>query len=239
MNAGKLRVVLTRPRFPENIGAAARAAANFGVDDLVLVQPERWDRDKALPMATAQGAPVLDKARLVDTLAEAVADCTLVAATTARLGGWRRNPVRPRQAAEDIAARLAEGENAALVFGPEDKGLANADLECCNRLIAIPTAPEASSLNLAQAVLLVLYECFLARAPSAPRGGELSRRVRQDERDLLYATLKQTLTDIDFLQADNPDYFFLPLARFFDRADLRRHEMDLFMGLCRQIRRPR
>ena len=235
----RLRLVLVRTRFPENIGTAARASANFGHSPLYLVRPERWTREKALPLATSQGAPLLDTLTVCDDLAEAVAPCSLVVGTTARTGGWRRQLSTPRQAAAEVAASLAAGEQVALVFGPEDRGLSNADLEHCGRLATIPTAPDASSLNLAQAVLLLVYECRLA-LPGAPRlddHGALSRRVTREERDLLDATLKRSLMDIGFLRPDNPDYFFLPLARFLDRADVRRHEMDLLMGICRRMAR--
>lgn len=234
----RLRIVLVRTRFPENIGTAARASANFGHAPLFLVEPERWNKEKALPLATSQGAPLLDALTVAPSLGDAVAPCSLVVGTTARTGGWRRQLSTPRQAAAEVAGRLLAGEEAALVFGPEDRGLSNVDLEHCGRLVTIPTAPDASSLNLAQAVLLLVYECFLA-LPDAPRiadHGSLSRRVTREERDLLDATLKQALIGIDALRADNPDYFFLPLARFLDRADVRRHEMDILMGMCRQMR---
>ncbi len=120
---------------------------------------------------------------------------------------------------------------------PEDRGLSNEDLENCGRLVTIPTAPDASSLNLAQAVLLMIYECYLALPDTAKIDAHpsLSRRVTAEERDFLFHTLKNTLMDIGTIPRDNPDHFFLPLARFFDRADLRRHEMDIFMGICRQM----
>lgn len=76
----------------------------------------------------------------------------------------------------------------------------------------------------------------LPDAPRVPDLGALSRRITQEERDILHRTLKETLLELDFLKAGNPDYFFLPMARFLDRADMRRHEMDMFMGICRQIR---
>lgn len=237
----RLRLVLVRTRFPENVGTAARASANFGHAPLYLIDPERWGESgkaKALPLATAQGAPMLDDLTLSSSLAEAVAPCTLVIGTTARTGGWRRRLFTPGQAAARAAERLTAGEHVALVFGPEDRGLSNEDLEHCGMLVTVPTAPDASSLNLAQAVLLLVYECFLA-LPDAPRvqdHGAMSRRVTQEERGILHRTLKKTLLDLDFLHPDNPDYFFLPMARFLDRADLRRHEMDMFMGICRQIR---
>lgn len=233
-----LRIVMVRTRFPENIGMAARAASNFGHPPLYLVEPERWDREKAQPLATSQGSSTLDDVIVTNTLGEAVAPCTLVVGTTARTGGWRRELSTPHQVGAEVAQRLVAGEKVALVFGPEDRGLHNSDLEHCGRLVTVPTAPDASSLNVAQAVLLLVYECFLA-LPNAPKvdSTSLSRRINREERDLLNTSLKRALTDIDVLRPDNPDYFFLPLSRFLDRADVRRHEMDILMGMCRQMSR--
>ena len=145
----------------------------------------------------------------------------------------------PKEAAKEVAALMLSGEKAALVFGPEDKGLSNEDLQLCQRLVRIPTDKRSSSLNLAQAVLLMLYECFRAVPGSSEidRGHGLSRRITSQERTLLFDSMKQTLIAADALPKDNPEYFFLPLARFFDRAELRRHEFDIFMGICRQILR--
>ena len=232
-----LRIVLVRTNFPENIGMAARASANFGHAPLYLASPRRWNYEKALPTATSQGQPLLDTITVTESLQDAVAPCSLVVGTTARTGGARRQLITPRQAAGEIAERLESGEEVALVFGPEDRGLSNEDLENCGRLVTIPTAPDASSLNLAQAVLLMIYECYLA-LPDAARIDShpcLSRRITAHERDILFHMLKEALMAIGTLPRDNPEHFFLPLARFFDRADVHRHEMDIFMGICRQI----
>ena len=232
-----LRLVLVRTNFPENIGMAARASANYNHAPLYLAEPRRWNYEKALPTATSQGKPLLDSITVTNSVQEAVAPCTLVVGTTARTGGARQQLITPRQAAAEIAERIALGEDVAIMFGPEDRGLSNEDLENCGRLVTIPTAPDASSLNLAQAVLLMIYECFLA-LPDAARidaHPNLSRRVTAEERDFLFRTLKNALMDIGTIPRDNPEHFFLPLARFFDRADLRRHEMDIFMGICRQM----
>lgn len=234
----RLRLVLVRTNFPENIGMAARASSNFGHAPLYLAAPRRWVYEKALPTATSQGQPLLDAVTVTTNLPEAVAPCTLVVGTTARTGGARRQLLTPRQAAAEIAEHLHAEEEVALVFGPEDRGLSNEDLENCGRLVTIPTAPDASSLNLAQAVLLMMYECFLA-LPGAARMDShpcQSRRITARERELLFHELKASLMAIGTLPSDNPEHFFLPLARFFDRADVRRHEMDIFMGVCRQIR---
>ncbi|WP_298067597.1 RNA methyltransferase [uncultured Mailhella sp.] len=233
----RLRLVLVRTNFPENIGMAARASANFGHAPLYLAAPRRWNYEKALLTATSQGQPLLDTLTVTDTLQKAVAPCTLVVGTTARTGGARRQLSTPRQTAREIAERLTAGEEAAIVFGPEDRGLSNEDLENCGRLVTIPTAPDASSLNLAQSVLLMMYECCLA-LPDAVRMDShpcQSRRINAGEREILFQALKDSLMAIGTLPSDNPEHFFLPLARFFDRADVRRHEMDIFMGICRQM----
>ncbi len=231
-----LRIVLVRTNYPENIGMAARASANFGGAGICLAEPRRWDLDKALPTATRQGEPLLRDIRICSSLAEAVEPCSLVIATTARTGGVRRHLITPHEAAAQIARQLQGGGKAALVFGPEDKGLSNEDLQLCGRIVTIPTAPGDSSLNLAQAVLLMMYECFLAcTGEHGSRDLRPSRMVSSAERMMLFDLMKRALVGIGTLPADNPDYFFLPLASFFDRAGLHRHEFDIFMGICHRV----
>jgi len=234
-----LRLILVRTKFPENIGSCARASANFGPSPLYLVAPECWDLNRALPLATCQAEQLLRGAEICNDLAQATHSCCRIYGTTARLGGWRQDPTTPRKAAADLAERLINGEHCALVFGPEDRGLSNEDLEHCSGLVHIPASPEAYSLNLAQAVLILLYECHLAlpHVVARPSKHGLSRKAYQEEKERLFAAMKRVLIDIDFLRPDNPDYFFLPLARFFNRADLHKHEVDLFLGICRQIAR--
>ena len=122
----------------------------------------------------------------------------------------------PEQAAGEIAPLLHEGNRVAIVFGCEDRGLSNADIEQCQRLVTIPTAGEASSLNLAQAILILTYECMKAVSRVDPQPslgndpGQQSRRITHEEQALLYARLKETLLAIDYLKSDNPDYFLMP-----------------------------
>lgn len=245
-----LEVVLVRTRFPENIGMAARACANMGCARLCLVRPERWDREKARPLATPKGQPVLESIRMAPSLAEAVAGSTLVMGTTARLGGWRRGVLTADQAGAEAAAALRAGERVSLVFGSEDRGLSNEELLLCQRVVTIPTAGEASSLNLAQAVLILLYECARAlRGPAAnngngcaptaatpPETGSGGRRISAAEQERLMEAFKAMLLALDVLHGENPEYFLLPWRRLFGRAALRRHEYDALMGLCRQVR---
>ena len=238
-----LDVVLVKTRFPENIGMAARACVNMGCSSLRLVDPERWDREKARPLATPKGQDLLDGVTVSPDLSEAVAPTALVIGTTARVGGWRQSLLAPTQAAAAVAEVLARGERVALVFGPEDRGLNNEEITHCHKLTTIPTDPAASSLNLAQAVLLLLYECANAvrnsqkkeggRAPGKSGGGKL---VTAAEQERLMESVKDMLLRLDYLHGDNPDYFLMPWRRLFTRAGLRRHEYDALMGLCRQVR---
>lgn len=236
-----LEIVLSGTKFPENVGMAARACANTGCGRLTLVAPQWWDLEKARPLATAQGEPLLEALEVKQTLGEALGHCVLTVGTTARTGGWRQGLLTPEQAAAEIAPLLMEHQPVAVVFGSEDKGLGNTEIEQCQRLVTIPTAGRSSSLNLAQAVLILGYECMKATArlaPQSPLGkmpGPQSRRITQAEQERLYARLRELLLDIDFLKEDNPDYFLMPLRRFLGKSGLRRHEMDMLMGICRQV----
>ena len=265
-----LDVLMVKPRFPENIGMAARAMANMGAGSLLLAQPERWDTSpapatpdapdtadgtaprvpteashtaKARRLSTPKGEHILQNARVFATVSAALTPYALVVGTTARIGGWRREIATPEQAAHDIVDRLAEGERVALVFGPEDRGLENDEIACCQRLVTIPTAGLAS-LNVAQALLVLLYECRKAaldrsaRPQPAPAPGEHTTlpHIHFADQERLFTTLKETLLALDFLHGNNPDYFLLPLRRFLGRSGLRRHEYDALMGVCRQIR---
>ena len=145
MSLDLLQVVLVQTRFPENIGMAARACVNMGSHSIRLVAPERWDREKARPLATPKGQGVLDDVQVLPDVSAAVADCSLVIGTTARTGGWRRSLLSPEQAAGEVAQALERGEKVAIVFGPEDRGLDNDAIQHCQRLMTIPTNPEASS----------------------------------------------------------------------------------------------
>ncbi|MFI3272512.1 MAG: RNA methyltransferase [Pseudomonadota bacterium] len=254
-------VVMVKTRFPENIGMVARACANMGAGSMVLVEPELWDMEKAKPLATSKGLSILENLSVVGTIAEAVKDCAVVVGTTARTGGWRRDIATPSVISPEIARILAHGDKVALLLGPEDRGLNNEEIEHCTRLVTIPTAAEASSLNVAQAALLMLYEWHKAwqecrqstayvskhaeivpeksteKEPEKHSDNDASRRISQKENTILFETLRATLLEIDYLKQDNTDYFLMPLRRFLGKQDIVRHEFDMLMGICRQVRR--
>ena len=246
-----LEVVLVKTRFPENIGMAARACANMGCPILRLVQPERWDREKAAPLATAQGLKILDGVTVHAHLSQAVGHCSLVIGTTARVGGWRRSSLAPHAAALAVATALQRGECVSLVFGPEDRGLNNDEVMHCPQLTTIPTDAAAHSLNLAQAVLLMTYECanavrslhdtayVTARGQQYLEGKNVTsggRKATAAEQERLMLEFKEMLLRLDYLHGDNPEYFLQPWRRLFGRCGLLRHEYDALMGLCRQVR---
>ena len=232
-----LAVILFRPKFPENVGSAARACLNMGVENLILVDPQNFDLEKARPLATAHARHVLEGARITETLAEAVQGFTAVYGTTARTGGWRKGIMSPSTLAGVVNERLGSGGRVAVLFGPEDKGLTNEETAVCSGLMTIPTSREGTSLNLAQAVVVVLYECFKRslETPFVPDGPPQERPTTVQEQEALFDNLQEMLLAVDFLKDDNPDYWMLPVRRFFSKINLKRNEFNLLMGVCRQI----
>lgn len=232
-----LSIILSRPKYPENIGSVARACVNMGCSSLILVKPYNFDLEKAAPLATTKGKTILEQAQLFDTLEQALKSFHRAYATTARLGKWRKGILTPWEAAARIMDPIKSPSKVALVFGPEDKGLLNEEIELCSNIVSIPTSNDAWSLNLSQAVLLVLYECF-KRAPVTESRNiktDDTRLITMEENQVLHKNIQEALLKINFLQPDNPDYFMMPLKRFLSRNDLRIHEFNLLMGICRQI----
>lgn len=155
--------VLVRPQMGENIGAAARAMWNFGLDQMRVVTPrDGWPSEKAVAMASGAGR-LLDEAGLFEDIAAAVADCTYVYATTARPRELTKPVLSPERAMAEAHARIAAGEKVAVLFGPERSGLENEDIVRANAIISVPVNPAFASLNLGQCVLLTAYEWMRAR----------------------------------------------------------------------------
>lgn len=232
-----LAVVLYRPKFAENVGSVARACLNMGCKRIVLVDPQNFDPRRAEPLATIHAVHLLEDAAHAADLPRALAGFTRVYGTTARLGGWRKHVLGPAQAAANILRQMQDGHDVALLFGPEDRGLTNAQVEACSHLVHIPTARSGVSLNLAQAVLVLLYECFLAARENSRSDAEplVSRHATHAEQEVLFDLLKQTLAAIDFITSDNPDYWMLRVRRLVQRLELRRDEFNVLMGVCRQV----
>jgi len=231
INLKNISIVLYRPRYPENIGAAARAICNMGIDHLVVVDPQNCDLTRICKMATHAALDVVEQMMVYDTLNHALADYNYVVGTTARLGGQRKLICSPSTLAEKLFS--ISGQNrVAIVFGPEDRGLTNVDIRLCHMLVNIPTA-QFSSLNLAQAVMLMCYELFRY---SADKPKDFAPRLaNRHELDAMYAQLKDILIRISYINPDNPDYFMNHFRRFFTRLQLRAKEVSIIRGICRQI----
>jgi tRNA/rRNA methyltransferase len=225
-----LRVVLVRPRGSGNIGSVARAMKNFGARELAIVGSARtrslWARAKAV-----HGREILNAAKFYVTIREAVGDCKLIVGTTARAGLYRKHSRTPRETAPEIAAAIKTGK-VALVFGPEDHGLNNKDLEACQLLMTIPTGPEYPSLNVAQAAVVCLYELFTAVLE--PTTAALQRAQAEDV-ERLFDIMRASLLKIGFLDSQNPEHMLLALRRVLGRAGLEDKDVRILTGLFRQV----
>jgi tRNA/rRNA methyltransferase len=229
----RVGVVLVRPKLSENIGTAARAAGNMGLGRLILVDPYRYEIETALSAATRAGQRLVEEARVVAALAEALADFHYVVGTTARPGSHRGPFLTPRTLAQNLAG-LGPDDRIALVFGPERTGLTTAELRRCQAVVTIPTAaPAARSLNLAQAVLILGYELLLTEAgpPSAPR----IQRASIAEVEAVYEHMQRAFTAVGFLPEENTEHWLMSFKRLFNRTGLTHSECNLWRGLCRQI----
>jgi tRNA/rRNA methyltransferase len=223
-------IVLFRPQLPENIGAVARAACNMGLSRLHLVQPASLDPVRLHMMATPAAAHLLEKMVIHEDLAEALGPFQYVVGTTARLGGIRRELQSPRE----IAARLidlSQNNNVALLFGPENFGLTNRELPFCQALVTIPTG-ECTSLNLAQAVMVLAYELQVARTGTPDFRPRLANT---HELETMYAMLQEALVKINYIGAQNPEHWMLNVRRLFNRHGLQARETQVIKGICRQI----
>jgi tRNA/rRNA methyltransferase len=195
-------VILSRPQLGENIGAAARAMANFGLSDLRLVAPrDGWPNEKALSMA-AGAANIIEAARVFDTLAEALGDLHLVYATTARERGVAKTILTPAAAAEHLRAAAGAEQKTGLLFGGERSGLDNEEVALATALVTIPTDVAFHSLNLGQAVLLLGYEWFKA-ADQTPAErtdhGPYHKQATREELFQLFEHLEDELDRAGFL----------------------------------------
>jgi len=231
INLDHITIVLQKPRYPENIGSAARAIRNMGLKHLVVVDPENYDINRVLTLATHAASDVIHRALIYSDLAEAVSRFHYVVGTTARLGGQRQRIKRPGELAEKLVSISADNR-IAVIFGPEDRGLTNEDLRLCHALVNIPTA-EFSSINLAQSVMLLCYELFMASLPE--RRHFAPRLASRHELDGMYEQLKDLLIRIDYIKPDNPDYWINKIRQSFSRMPLRAKEVSIIRGIYRQI----
>ncbi|AMP14409.1 RNA methyltransferase [Collimonas pratensis] len=236
----RLRFVLVETSSPGNVGAAARAIKTMGFSELVLVNPRFPDvlqREEAV--AFASGAQdILASARIVDSVEQALEGCNFAAALSARLREFSPPLTAPRALAAQLAGDATL--NAAVLFGSERYGLPNEVVEKCNVLLNIPANPEYSSLNLAQAVQVLAYECRVAASENlSPTGaGEIGfqgNAASLTDIDGMFAHLEQALIEIEFLDPVSPKKLMPRLKRLFSRAQLETEEVNILRGIASQI----
>lgn len=238
-----LRFVLVETSHPGNVGAAARAIKTMGFGKLVLVRP-RFENVLAHEeaIAFASGAQdVLEKTEIVDSVDTALENCQFAAAITARLREFSPPVLTPRQFAETV---LPDTQiNCALVFGSERYGLSNETVEQCHALIHIPSNPEYSSLNLAQAVQVLAYECrtaLLSQNDNTIKSGHIGFQgipASVEQINGMFGHLETALTEIGFLNPDNPKKLMPRLRRLFSRSQLETEEVNILRGIARQIQK--
>ncbi|MCJ7618520.1 MAG: RNA methyltransferase, partial [Desulfobacterales bacterium] len=229
VNFDNISIVLKQPRCPENIGAAARAIRNMGIGKLVLVNPINCDLTKVMKLATHAATEVVEQIEFYEELKEALLPYNYVVGTTARTGKHRQSINNPSKLAQ-ILIPVSEDNDIAIVFGPEDRGLSNEDISYCDVLVNIPTA-DFSSINLAQAVMIICYEIFNARC--AESHDFLPRLADRHELEGMYDQLKDILVRISYINPENPDYWMNKLRHFFTRLHLQSREVSIIRGICR------
>jgi tRNA/rRNA methyltransferase len=230
--------VLIRPQMGENIGAAARAMWNFGLDRMRIVDPrDGWPNQRAVAMASGAGR-LLDEAGLFDGTAEALGDRTHVFATTARARGLTKPVVTPERAMEMTAEMIGRGEKVAVMFGPERAGLENDDIARANTLINVPVNPDFASLNLAQCVLLCAYEWRRQTGDAQAERVELAGTewASNIEMEKLAEHYESRLDEAGFFFPEHKaEGMKLNLRNLWSRMPLTRADVQMLHGVLRQM----
>ena len=229
-----IRIVLVEPQSSGNIGSVCRAMMNMGITDLAIINPhERHDWDEARKLS-CHADTVLDARKTFQTLEEAIADCTVVAGTSARTGLYRDHALLPRDAAPVILDSAAH-HKVALVFGREDTGLTTEELSLCTHIINIPSSGINRSLNLSHAVMVCCYEIYLlcgddTYAPPEERSPEANLEMRER----VYARWREMMIATEFCPDEKLDHMMLGLRRIFSRGKLTDNDARILLGLAQQ-----
>ncbi|MEL0611877.1 MULTISPECIES: RNA methyltransferase [Marinomonas] len=231
----KVRIVLVNTSHPGNIGAAARAMKNMGLADLYLVAPKQYPSPEAVSRASG-ASDLLDNAVVVETLEEAIADCQLVIGTSARERHIPCPLVDPRQAADLVFEEQLE---TAFVFGREDRGLTNEELQRCHYHVHIPSIESFSSLNLGAAVQVIAYELrmkglLMADAPVVEAKWDVPAAT-VEQLDFLLEHLEKVLTETEFLDPKAPRKVMTRFRRLYQRAQLDQQEVGMLRGMLSAV----
>jgi len=233
----RISIVLDHPKDVVNIAGVVRVMMNFGLSSLRLVEPDEYDTYRIGGIAH-RSEELAEAATIHGTLDEAVGGATFVLGTSARPRTAGRSYLRARKAAAEIARRAAEGP-VAIVFGREDRGLSNEELDRCHAVAIIPTDAEYPSLNLAQAALVLAYEVFLAVGggpDELPKGRRATRPPTQEELEETFAAIAEGLRTIEFYKARKPEAVMRTLRTLITRAEPDKREARLLAAIGFEIR---
>jgi len=230
--------VLVEPQMGENIGGAARAMLNFGLNRMGIVNPrDGWPNQRAIAMASG-AARVLDDAVIYGTTPEAIADCAYVFATTARHRDLTKPVMSPERAMEHARHLLEAGQGVAILFGPERSGLENQDVALADAIISVPVSDQFASLNLAQCALLIAYEWRRQTTDILPESVALAKTEFASKIEI------EKLGDHYEQRMDTAGFFFpetkadgmkLNLRNMWSRMPLTRADVQIFHGMLRQM----
>ncbi len=232
VNVNNVTVVLSKPKYSGNVGSVARCAKNMGVERIMVVNGQNLLEQDILQMSTHCAADVVSQIQYFGNLGDALAPFHYIVGTTSRKGSARGPVISPRELAEQLV-QLSHENEIALLFGSEDKGLANEELRYCNAIVTIPTAGDFKSINLSHAVMILCYEILTARLDKT--AAFVPRMATSGEVEGMYAHLKAILTRIGFLNPENPDYWMMHIRRFLSRTKLYSRDVKIVRGICRQI----
>jgi len=229
-------LILVRPRYPENIGAAARIAYNFGIPELTVVRAREYEEERMLKMATHNASHLIRSMRVVESTAEAAGPYHFIVATTARQGRQRVRMHTPRRVMEEILPLARNQANRiGLMFGPENTGLTNEDLDLCQYYSTIPTA-DFSSLNLAQAVAIHCYELYMSLLITEhPPCYTRVDHANSFDLEGMYDHIGEALAEVTFLDDNNRTYWMRSIRQFLGRVHLTKKEASLIRGICRKF----
>jgi len=236
MKPENLSIILVKPQGPINIGSVCRTMMNFGFTQLRLVNPTKHYKSLLAKKMALSAFSVLETALIFNDLASALSDIQIAFGTTRRFGKYRKNFFTPSDAAEKLR-QTNEGVSCALVLGPEDAGLETKDLDLCQHFITIPTHDAYPSMNLSHALTVLLYEISLKADsrenfsdPSSPE-----KLAMGDEIEHMFAHMKKSLLNIDFLDKQNPEHMLRTFRRLFGAAGLTSRDVKIIRGMMSRI----
>ena len=226
--------ILVRPRYPGNIGSAARALKNMGFSKLVLVEPAVSPTDPEAIRLAVGAADLLKKAKVFETIEEATKGIQFLVGTSRRTGKYRNDFVPLPQLAE----RLPRRQKIGILFGPEERGLTNRELALCHLVTTIPAHSDYPSLNLSQSVMVVGYQLRLSPSPLAGEGGGEGKKIALAslcQIEEMYRHLEETLGAINFFPHKNSFHMMRTIRQLLGRTGLTEREVRIVRGICRQV----